>query len=115
MSSAGPTFEYFDIILSKLIYDTIYIGTDSNDHDICKEIINKYPNVIMYNHDNIETIQFGSTCKNVILTQGSFSAVIGYLSFYSNIYYPEYTEKKWHGDMFSLPQWNKIEYLKKNQ
>ena len=43
--------------------------------------------IAFLNINPIETIQFGSTCKNIILSHGSFSAVIGYLGFYSNIYY----------------------------
>ena len=54
------------------------------------------------------TIQFATTCKNIILSHGSFSAIIGYLSFYSTIYYPEYEINKiWFGDMFSIDGWIK--------
>jgi len=42
---------------------------------------------------------------------GSFSAIIGYLSFFSQIYYPEFKENKiWCGDIFSIPNWNKISF-----
>jgi len=35
--------------------------------------------------------------------------VIGYLSFFSNIYYPPYEKGKiWYGDMFSIPGWKEI-------
>jgi hypothetical protein len=34
--------------------------------------IKKY-NLIPYNNNEIDTIMFGSTCKNVILTSGTFS------------------------------------------
>jgi len=45
-------------------------------------------------------------CKNIILSHGSFSAVIGYLGFFSKIYYPEYDLNKiWYGDMFSINNW----------
>ena len=56
----------------------------------------------------IHTFQFASTCKHIILSHGSFSAVIGYLSFFSDIYYPEYESNKiWYGDMFSINNWIK--------
>lgn len=59
--------------------------------------------------DEINTIHFGSTCKHVILSHGSFSAVIGYLSFFSDIYYPDYSiSQMWYGDMFSVPGFQKI-------
>jgi hypothetical protein len=59
--------------------------------------------------DEIKTIQFASTCKNIILSHGSFSAIIGFLSFFSNVHYPEYESHKiWYGDMFSINNWIKL-------
>ena len=72
----------------------------------------KYPKAIIIDYDEIKTIQFASTCKNIILSHGSFSAVIGYLSFFSNVNYPEYEkDKMWYGDMFSINKWNKIHFF----
>jgi hypothetical protein len=43
------------------------------------------------------------------LSHGTFSAMVGYLSFFSNIYYSEYeSDKIWYGDIFSIDGWNKI-------
>jgi hypothetical protein len=89
--------------------DTIYISSDNTNHTIIKEIINKYPKTKIINYNEINTFQFGSTCKNIILSHGSFSAIIGYLGFFSNVYYPEYeNNKKWYGDMFSIDGWTKL-------
>ena len=94
-------------------FDKGYISSDSPDHEICIKLLEKYPKLSTINYDEINTIQFGSTCNTIIVSHGSFSAVIAYLAFYSAIYYPEYDTSKpmWHGDMFSLPYWNKITYL----
>ena len=43
--------------------------------------------------DLLKIIQFGSTCKYVILSYGSFSAFIGYISFFSKVYYKKIDEK----------------------
>lgn len=92
-------------------FDKLYIASDSPDHEIVQAIISAYPGksekVLL---DEVETIQFGSTCQYVILSHGSFSAVIGWLSFNSVVYYPAYEETTiWYGDMFSVdPTWNKI-------
>ena len=73
----------------------------------------QYPTTLLINSQEIPTIQFASTCKHIILSHGSFSAIIGYLSFFSNIYYPEYEKDKiWYGDMFSIVGWNKIKITK---
>lgn len=89
--------------------NTIYISSDNTNHSIIKQIINKYPKTKIINYNEIKTFQFGSTCKNIILSHGSFSAIIGYLGFFSNVYYPEYeSNKKWYGDMFSIDGWTKL-------
>ena len=108
----NPGFEYYDKALSIIQYDKGYISTDSPDNNIIQKLITKYPTLELLNYDEVNTIQFGSTCKYVILSHGSFSTVIGYLSFYSTVYYPEYDFNKiWYGDTFSIPEWNKVHYL----
>jgi hypothetical protein len=89
--------------------DKLFIASDDNNNIIIKKIIEKYPNAIIVNYNEVETIQFGSTCKHIILSHGSYSAMIGYLAFYSNIYFKQIDiNNKWHGDLFSIPTWNCI-------
>lgn len=88
--------------------DMIYISTDDSKHSIITEIMSKYSAKCKLIDDNTEvnSIQFGSTCKYVILSHGTFSVVIGYLSFYSTVIYPEYIQGKiWFGDMFTGHGW----------
>ena len=88
--------------------DQLYISTDEKNHTIVLRLLKLYPNAKIINSDEITTFQYASTCKNIILSHGSFSAIIGYLSFYSTIYYPEYEINKiWFGDMFSIDGWIK--------
>ena len=82
----NPGFKYYDYILSKLTYDNIYIASDTPTHTIIKSIENKYKNVIIL-HDIVNIFKFSSTCRYIILSYGSFSAIIGYISFYSDVYY----------------------------
>ena len=90
-------------------FDNIYIASDTFTHDIIKKIIEEYPDANLFDYNEIETIQFGSTCKNIILSHGSFSATIGYLSFYSNVYYPKIEkEKRWYGDMVLIKSWTEL-------
>jgi len=111
IASYNPGVNYYLKAISKLSFDNIYISTDSKNHPIIEDLIKNYENSVIIDYDEIKTIQFGSTCKNVILSHGSFSAIIGYLSFFSNIHFPEYDENKiWYGDMFSIEGWNKIIY-----
>lgn len=106
-ATSNPGLNYYLNTIKKIKHDYIFIATDEVNHSIIKEIKKLYPNAIILDYDEINTIQFGSTCKNIILSNGSFSAVIGYLAFFSTVYYPTYPIKKewWHGDMFSNKGW----------
>ncbi|MFZ4599968.1 MAG: FkbM family methyltransferase [Terrimicrobiaceae bacterium] len=104
------SFEYYDKACSNIKFDKGYIASDSIDHTICKRLIEKY-NLIPVTKNEIETIQFGSTCKNVILSPGSFSYTIGVLSFYSNVYYSNDGLYKWYGDIFVFPDWYDVPHM----
>jgi hypothetical protein len=105
----NPGLHYYKKALSQLTFDKLYITTDQKDHDMIRQLISLYPNATILEYNEIQTFQFASTCKHIILSHGSFSAVIGYLAYFSDIYYPEYeADKMWYGDMFSIPGWNKI-------
>jgi len=97
-----------EVIKDKLDYN-LFISTDQPDHPIIHDILAIYNQAQLINYDEITTFQFASTCKTVILSHGSFSALIGYLAFFSVVYYPMYEEGKgWYGDMFSIDGWNRI-------
>jgi hypothetical protein len=102
----NPGAQYYLDCLRDPLFDNLYIATDQPDHDIIRKILSVYPRASLVNDDEVRTMQFGSTCKNVCLSHGSFSAIIGYLSFFSTVQYPTYIpDKIWHGDMFSVPGW----------
>ena len=105
----NPGITYYLNAIKSINYDKLYISTDDKDHAIIKKLFEAYPSAKLIKYDEIKTFQFASTCKNILLSHGSFSAVIGYLSFFSDIYYPEYeSDKMWYGDMFSIKNWIKI-------
>jgi hypothetical protein len=105
----NPGLEYYLKALGQLNFNNLYIASDSLDHDIIKVIVEKYPNTQLINYDEVETIQFGSTNKYIVLSHGTFSATTGYLSFFSDIYYPQYNiNKLWYGDIFTIEGWNEI-------
>ena len=102
----NPGIHYYLNTIKKIQYDNLYISTDEKNNNIIQTIIITYPNANIIEYDEINTFQFASTCKHIVLSHGSFSAVIGYLSFFSDVYYPEYEkDKMWYGDMFSINNW----------
>ena len=99
---------YYLKAIKSVNFDNLYISTDDKKHNIIKSILQLYPNAKLIEYDEINTFQFASTCKHIVLSHGSFSAIIGYLAFYSTIYYPEYDiNRMWYGDMFSINNWIK--------
>ena len=107
VADKNPGFEYYEKVLKSLKtnrYDRIYLSSDSPSHPICQKIFEVFRNTSFLQIDEVSTIQFASTCRYVVLSHGSFSAAIGYLAFFSEVYYPAYDDmKRWYGDMFSVP------------
>jgi hypothetical protein len=99
---------YYDKLLTDLSFKNGYISSDSIENDLCKFLIQKY-NLSVINYDEIKTIMFASTCDKIILSGGTFSWLIGFLSFYSKkIYYPKY-KNTWYDDIFIFKEWIAVE------
>lgn len=94
-----PTISFYNNTIENIKknegYDNIYLCSDNIKADICQELIKKY-NIQVKEYDEVDTIHFGSTCKNVIISSGSFSFMIGLFSFYSKVYYEKDAGKGWH-------------------
>lgn len=90
------TIEYYENILDNTIFEKGYLSSDSLTHPLCVKLIEKY-NLNKIEYDEIDTILFGSTCDQIILSAGSFSFMIGLFGFYSSkIYYNSNAGKGWH-------------------
>jgi hypothetical protein len=113
IASYNPGAKYYIDTLNQLSsYVNAYIFTDEPTHSIISDIIASCQNVTIINYNEVATIHFASTCKHIILSHGSFSAVIGYLAFQSNVYYPRHNYGKlWYGDMFSIDGWNQSQSI----
>lgn len=130
----SSSIEFFLKTIKMCKCENLYISRDiwhpENDEIIKKMITptgkKNETNLIFIDYDEINTIQFASTCKNVLISHGNLSTLIGYLSFYSNVFYEKrksslfYSnnhkkEKKcvdnWFGGVYSIPDcgWFEIE------
>lgn len=81
VTDKNPGFDYYYKICSKLNFEKGYISSDSINHSICNKLIMKY-NLQVYRNEEIKTWQFASTCKYIILSNGTFSWIIGALGFF---------------------------------
>ena len=97
---------YFENTIKSLKFNNGFIASDSINHEICSYLINKY-NLSIINENEVKTIMFGSTCKHIILSGGTFSWLIGFLSRNSNVFYPD-IKTKWFGNIFNCSKWKKI-------
>ena len=104
-------FEYYDLAISKIgSFENGYISSDSITHPICTKLIRKY-NLNVIELDETGVIQFGSTCKWVVLSKSTFSWFIGVFAFYSNVYYPERLGKNSkYSNIFTFKDWTKVNY-----
>ncbi len=81
--------------------DMVNVSTDSPDHEIIRLIKEAHPNVKLINTKEEYTIKYAITHKRVIVSHGTFSAIIGYLC--NEVYYP-CEKEKWYGEL-SVNEW----------
>ena len=102
---SAPEVEWYYKVLDSLEYDNIYISSDELSHDHVRKFINRYPKTKIIEYDEVDTIHFASTCKKVVLSFGTFGAIMGYIAFFSDIYYSTNGEHRWT----YMPFWNGIQ------
>ena len=101
-------FEYYEDALTKINPTSGYITSDTPDHPNVLRLIEKF-NLKNYNESPLETIDFAKNFNNLVLSEGSFSWWMGFLSSAENVYYNE-RPRFWHGDMFVIPEWKPLKY-----
>ena len=104
----NPGIDYYLDCISRIEHDNLFIASDDFSHPIIKKIQEKYPQTKLVKENEINTIHFCSTCKHIILSHGSFSAIIGYLGFFSEVYYCHQKTGWCPLGMFTGKGWNPI-------
>ena len=100
--------EYYQDALTKISPNGGFITSDTPNHPNVIQLANEF-NLEIYNDSPIKTIDFAKNFNNLVLSEGSFSWWMGFLSSAENIYYNE-RPRFWHGDMFVLPNWKALKY-----
>lgn len=85
----------------------IFLSTDTPNHKNILYLREKYNCKLLYLQP-IETLVYAKNFEHIILSQGTFSWWIGFLSQAKNIIYGE-SKEIWHGDIF-MEEWKKINY-----
>lgn len=100
-------YKFIEYVIDNLEVGKIFIGTDSANHKELLRIVNmikcKGKEVeVNREKDEVKNIQFGSTCKHIVLTNGSYGAITGFLGYDSKVYIRKGNDWKW--DYNNLPK-----------
>lgn len=99
--------EYYEESLDNINFNRGYISSDSINHKFCDHLIKKY-NLTPVNMNPLQLIDFGKNFNNIVLSEGTFSWWIGYLSRAETIICNK-RDYFWHGDIF-LDRWKKLSW-----
>lgn len=103
-----PSQKYYEEALNSISFSHGYISSDSMNHEIVRNIQEKY-NLKSINMHEEDIILFGSSFKNKILSLGTFSWWMGYLGSQDNVFFPNPKNyHKWHGNIIIKDNWNKL-------
>lgn len=106
LSHVNPGLEYYRKCLMKSKYRKIYLSTDSLEHEIISKLKQEFP-ITIYNDTPVNTINFAKNFGKLILSKGTFSWWIGFLSKAEKIYYPK--ELIEHPKIFVFEDWTASE------
>lgn len=86
---------YYDAALSSLSFSSGYLSTDSPDHSTVKFLCKKH-NLRLYQNDAVNTLDFARCFNKLVLSHGTYSYWMGYLSDAEHIKLPlEYMSQPW--------------------
>lgn len=104
-------YQYYEAALSKVNTESLVVSTDDENHDVIKKILDKY-NATLIQESPENTILYGASCKNKVLSLGTFSWWIGFLGTILHNNFVETTicpninnHVCWHGKIFPMFGW----------
>jgi hypothetical protein len=102
-----PSKAYFETALQSVPFEGGYVSSDSPTHPLVQELMAKYK-LRLVQDTEVRTLQLASTCRFLVLSQGTFSFMMGLFGFYTELVQWPQIKQKWHGDIFVLPGWKEV-------
>ena len=102
-----PSKSYFETALQSVPFESGYISSDSPNDPLVQELMAKYK-LRLVQDTEVRTLQLASTCRFLVLSQGTFSFMMGLFGFYTELVQWPQIKQKWHGDIFVLPGWKEV-------
>ena len=104
-SSHMLPLEYYQTALRQLKFTEGFITSDSLSHPNIISLQEEFGLVPYNNGDPMDKISFAKNFKQIILSEGSFSFLMGFLSSGAHIICPR-RPARWGGKFLTHPEWN---------
>lgn len=105
---------YYEDAITKLYDEGCnggYITSESIEHPDIVYLQNKFNLKPYVNHTPMEKINFAKNFNNFVLSEGSFSFWMAFLSNAERVYINDRRHLwTWHGDIFVFPEWRRLCY-----
>lgn len=110
MTHACPTKDYYQTALKAIPFQDGFISSDTSYHPLVEDLAAEHSLQILRTRDatEIELLQLASTCRYLVLSQGTFSFMMGILGFDTELVQWPQIKKVWHGDIFVIPEWKEV-------
>ena len=102
------SIDYYIKAIEQTRFNKGYISSDTPSHQIVTHLITKF-NLTLYENPPVETINFAKDFGKLVLSKGTFSWWMGFLSKARSVFYPK-GGPRWHGDIFVFDEWTPIEF-----
>jgi hypothetical protein len=103
-----PSLEYYIQAIEQANFEKGYISSDTPSHEIVTYLMSKF-NLALYENKPAETLNFAKDFGSLVLSNGTFSWWMAFLSKAESIFYP-YGGPKWNGDIFVFSEWTPIKF-----
>jgi hypothetical protein len=103
-----PSLDYYVQAIEQTKFEKGYISSDTPSNDIVTYLMNRF-NLTLYESQPTETINFAKDFGSLVLSKGTFSWWMGFLSQSKSIFYPN-GGPKWCGEIFVFDEWKPINF-----
>ena len=103
-----PSADYYVKAIEQTQFDKGYISSDTPSHEIVTHLMSRF-NLTLYENTPAETINFAKDFGDLVLSKGTFSWWMGFLSHSKSVFYPK-GGPRWHGDIFVFDEWTPLDF-----